>query len=167
MPHKDPEIRRAYFKKRREENPGANYAAVKAWRKKNPEKVSAQNRRRHIRRREHIKKQQKAWKLRNIERVRKLDAALHRAARQADPEAERRRIQRMKDRRIERQEQVAGRSRPNHCELCDDAVEPVFDHCHASQKFRGWICHRCNRVLGSVKDSPELLSKMIKYLQEH
>ena len=40
----------------------------------------------------------------------------------------------------------------------------VFDHCHQSNSFRGWICDRCNKVLGLVKDSVELLNKMGTYL---
>lgn len=44
-------------------------------------------------------------------------------------------------------------------------VMTVFDQCHDGGHFREWICDRCNRVLGSVKDNIELLKDMIKYLE--
>lgn len=40
----------------------------------------------------------------------------------------------------------------------------VFDHCHASGKFRGLICHYCNLVLGAAKDKPETLIAAAQYL---
>ncbi len=69
-------------------------------------------------------------------------------------------------RRIE-EEVIAGRPRPTCCEICgDDSRKIVFDHCHNTGHFRGFICDQCNRILGLVKDSPRLLEKMAKYLQE-
>ena len=59
---------------------------------------------------------------------------------------------------------MAGRPRPANCELCAEAAFTKFDHCHMTGKFRGWLCDRCNRTLGQVKDSRELLAKMIEYL---
>ncbi len=41
------------------------------------------------------------------------------------------------------------------------------DHCHINGNVRGLICHRCNYVLGMVKDDPELLEKMGKYIRFH
>lgn len=34
----------------------------------------------------------------------------------------------------------------------------------ATGVFRGWLCQNCNRALGYVHDSVELLQKMIEYL---
>ena len=58
----------------------------------------------------------------------------------------------------------AGRSRPKVCDLCKRPGKICFDHCHATGKFRGWLCHKCNITLGYVDDSPELLRKLAKYL---
>lgn len=41
----------------------------------------------------------------------------------------------------------------------------VVDHCHGTGKVRGLLCHNCNRALGLMKDSPELLRKAAEYLQ--
>jgi hypothetical protein len=39
------------------------------------------------------------------------------------------------------------------------------DHCHKTGKFRGFICNRCNKVLGYMNDSSELLEKAVLYLK--
>lgn len=67
--------------------------------------------------------------------------------------------------RLQQKEQLAGRPRPNKCELCNGSSQPEFDHCHVTGKFRGWLCGRCNRTLGFVNDSTELLKRMIQYLE--
>jgi len=65
-------------------------------------------------------------------------------------------------------ESFAGRVMPEKCEVCKESSESGhrlnFDHCHSSHLFRGWICGRCNRVLGVAKDSPQLLRKLADYL---
>lgn len=62
-------------------------------------------------------------------------------------------------------EEVAGRKKPQECELCGEVGRICFDHNHTNEKFRGWICYRCNIVLGFVNDNVELLIKMIGYLE--
>ena len=60
----------------------------------------------------------------------------------------------------------APRPKPDQCEICGAFGEICFDHDHMTNKFRGWICKRCNFVLGMVKDSQDLLIKLSKYLYE-
>jgi hypothetical protein len=43
----------------------------------------------------------------------------------------------------------------------------VIDHCHDTDTFRGWLCHKCNRSLGGFDDSEEVLQRAIQYLREH
>lgn len=40
------------------------------------------------------------------------------------------------------------------------------DHCHATGKVRGLLCHHCNAGLGHLKDSKEILERAIRYLDE-
>lgn len=64
------------------------------------------------------------------------------------------------------QEKVAGRPKPELCELCGGAGRICFDHDHVTGNFRGWICSTCNTALGHARDNPELLYKMISYLNK-
>ena len=41
----------------------------------------------------------------------------------------------------------------------------AVDHCHTTGKVRGLLCNTCNRGLGLLKDSPELLQRALKYLK--
>ncbi len=60
----------------------------------------------------------------------------------------------------------AGRIKPERCELCGEkSVKICFDHDHATGKFRGWICTKCNVVLGMVKDDIEQLERLKIYLK--
>lgn len=39
------------------------------------------------------------------------------------------------------------------------------DHCHTSNRIRGLLCHSCNRAIGLLQDSPDLLEKAAAYLK--
>lgn len=41
------------------------------------------------------------------------------------------------------------------------------DHDHSTGKIRGLLCNNCNRALGLLQDSTELLEKAIKYLERN
>ena len=43
----------------------------------------------------------------------------------------------------------------------------VWDHNHGTGKFRGWLCDRCNRVLGLCGDNPVTLKLLAMYLEVH
>ncbi len=40
-----------------------------------------------------------------------------------------------------------------------------LDHNHDTGEFRGWLCHMCNRLLGTAGDSVKTLRKAVKYLK--
>ena len=68
-------------------------------------------------------------------------------------------------------EKKATRAKPNRCEICgklssDLNVGLHFDHDHNTGEFRGWLCRRCNIVLGFVEDNVEILENLIKYLKK-
>lgn len=42
----------------------------------------------------------------------------------------------------------------------------VMDHDHTTGKYRGYICHSCNRGLGIFQDSIDTLNNAINYLKE-
>ena len=44
------------------------------------------------------------------------------------------------------------------CEVCGRPTKPFADHDHATSKFRGWVCSRCNLGLGFVETPGWLVS---------
>lgn len=53
-----------------------------------------------------------------------------------------------------------------HCPICSREVKLVLDHCHTTNKVRGFICNDCNWGLGHFKDNPKSLLQAIKYLKQ-
>ena len=55
------------------------------------------------------------------------------------------------------------------CAICGDAESRdrrlSLDHDHETGELRGFLCSRCNLILGQVKDSPELLERAVVYLK--
>ena len=58
---------------------------------------------------------------------------------------------------------------PECCEVCGKknkaGTNLSFDHDHKTGKFRGWLCSKCNRILGFADDDIEILEKLIVYLK--
>lgn len=151
---------------RRVANPDANYARVKAWRAANPEKWAEHSKRYAQKYPEKRRAAVDRYIQRNPEKVKAQSAAWHRNRRKSDPEGNRRRVAAFKARSELVLAEIAGRPRPKICDLCHEESKIVFDHCHMYGQFRGWICDRCNKVLGLVKDSNILLAAMAKYVED-
>jgi len=43
----------------------------------------------------------------------------------------------------------------------------VLDHCHTTNTFRGWLCHKCNRGLGNFNDRIDILKRAVLYLSKN
>jgi hypothetical protein len=58
---------------------------------------------------------------------------------------------------------------PDHCENCKCVLDKGFkthlDHDHATGKFRGWLCNRCNLGIGALGDTIDGLQRAIDYLK--
>lgn len=147
-----------------------NYEVVKAWRKNNKDKVNEQARRYRAKHPETSRKAALKYRAKNLKMINEYEREYQRN-RRLTPEykaAQKIRTQRFKAKVRVEQERIAGRQCPELCELCNGVNgRIVFDHCHIKGHFRGWICDRCNRVLGSVKDDIILLELMIKYLENN
>jgi hypothetical protein len=83
----------------------------------------------------------------------------------ATPEAR----QRIRARTAATLESLAGRPRPEVCDLCagppDEGKSLHYDHCHQTGSFRGWLCRECNLMLGNARDNPQRLRDGAAYLE--
>lgn len=52
------------------------------------------------------------------------------------------------------------------CSICGSSSE-VLDHNHDTGEVRDSLCNNCNRALGLMKDSPDILLSAFKYLKKH
>ena len=64
-----------------------------------------------------------------------------------------------------KKEKLAGRKKPTNCEVCGSEKIIEFDHNHKTNKFRGWLCHKCNMVIGIVNDDTKILQLLVKYIE--
>ena len=58
------------------------------------------------------------------------------------------------------------------CEVCgSDGTDTQkglhIDHCHATNRVRGCLCHFCNIALGNLKDDKALVIKLGEYLDKY
>ncbi len=42
----------------------------------------------------------------------------------------------------------------------------AVDHCHATGRVRGLLCHRCNSAIGMMRESAELMRRAADYLNK-
>lgn len=72
----------------------------------------------------------------------------------------------LKQNHIRNRELLAARPQPDQCDVCaGNQGGIVFDHCHKTLNFRGWLCNGCNRALGFVNDDPRRLRMLASYLE--
>ena len=56
--------------------------------------------------------------------------------------------------------------RNNLCDICNKYNSCLHvDHCHITNRVRGYLCGSCNRGIGLLKDSAEVCYKAYKYLE--
>lgn len=152
-------------RQRRERNPELNYARVKAWRKLHPEERTEEARRYRKKYPDRQKVIDKRFREKHGDRLRPIEAERARTKRRNDPEGNRQRLAKFKAKREQALWEIAGRPRPDICEICKEKAKIVFDHCHVGNFFRGWVCDRCNKVLGLTCDSVSLLRGLADYLE--
>ena len=148
-----------------------NPERIREWKRNNPEKVKASGRRYYEANKEKLNKRAMDWAKENKDKVKANGAKYKREKWRTDPDFRQKTKDSALRNRKKRLELMAGRPRSEACELCGQIPKPtqnartvVFDHCHATGKFRGWLCDRCNKVLGLVYDDQDLLLKMRDYL---
>lgn len=129
--------------------------ASRMYRLRNPERVRANGRKWYAANSEKRKASQKAWyqKTRNCPGYKEKANALARKSY----------LPRSKKQILEA---TGGLPRPLVCDVCGGKTRISLDHCPKKLVFRGWLCMSCNLVLEHVKDDPDRLRKLAKYLEE-
>jgi len=51
------------------------------------------------------------------------------------------------------------------CTCCGAVRRLHMDHCHRTDRFRGWICSHCNQMIGLAGESRAGLQAGIRYLE--
>jgi hypothetical protein len=63
------------------------------------------------------------------------------------------------------------KAQDNRCAICGNELgskqRTHIDHDHLTGKLRKILCNPCNRGIGYLQDSPEILLKAAQYLQSH
>lgn len=115
------------------------------WKQKNPKQQQI------------INKRSRDWYFNNLEENRKK----HRQHYKENKETY---LLSAKRRREDMQERMAGRPRPDTCEVCNQEGVISFDHDHKTGKFRGWLCRECNSILGFANDDYKLLKRLATFV---
>ena len=56
--------------------------------------------------------------------------------------------------------------RPEYCECCGKIPRKwCLDHDHKTDKFRGWLCDKCNTGIGKLGDDLKGVKMAVKYLE--
>lgn len=64
-------------------------------------------------------------------------------------------------------------NRGDNCHACGKVFEAVgkhrrnLDHCHKTNVIRGFLCTRCNTILGLCDESATVLNNIKKYMSKH
>ena len=61
---------------------------------------------------------------------------------------------------------IYGKPKNKPCRVCDKKIPLVFDHCHKTSLFRGWICKDCNAAIGKLGDDLQGIERARTYLKE-
>ena len=51
------------------------------------------------------------------------------------------------------------------CEVCGTTDTLCYDHDHNTLLFRGILCRECNRALGLLRDSEDIVYNLYKYIK--
>lgn len=127
-----------YSPERYQQNKEHYNAKSKAWREKNPERAKENRKRNYELNKERNLQYSKEY---NLQRKFKLSLEEY---------------------------QVLSDKQGNVCAICGSSCTRslAVDHNHNTGEIRGLLCNSCNRGIGYLKDSPDILRKAISYLEK-
>lgn len=142
----------------------------KEYQKKNLEKTKKQRRKWREANKEKLRISNRIYREKNKEKIAKKQKAYRgnrflQALRSSKEKATSRGYERCRNSETELREIFNGK-----CHVCGASEEILnhklcLDHCHITGQARGWLCHNCNRSLGLLHDSLELVLHLAEYLK--
>lgn len=69
---------------------------------------------------------------------------------------------------IEKYEEMI-QQQDGNCAICNrrPGTSLHVDHCHKTGKIRELLCNSCNTAMGSLRENPEIIRSMLKYIAKH
>lgn len=138
------------------------------WNKNNPERYAEIKKAYRLRNLEKIRKTNREWAKRNRKWRREYERKYR-----SRPEIKKHYREYMLRWHLFRREKIVGLPKPQKCPVCKRKPlggkrgkgRMVVDHDHKTGRVRGWLCDDCNVALGRVNDSVLILKGLIKYLK--
>jgi hypothetical protein len=158
MPHKDPDVRRAYAREYAEKRRRA--AGVEP-RSDVPFDPVEWRKRYYERNRERLLAEAKERYHKNGDRNRTLAKARYKPERARANTLKRQYGMTLEDEQRMRLEQNGA------CAICGEVVNLVVDHDHETGVVRGLLCNACNSALGYFRDDPARMDAARRYLGYH
>src|SRR5882672_6376479 len=56
--------------------------------------------------------------------------------------------------------------KPIACDECGSPDQICLDHCHITGLPRGWLCSKCNTIIGFADDDPNRLRALAEYIEK-
>ena len=133
-------------------------ATQKRYREKHRERLKTNMRKWYAANKEKQQARNKVWKQKNPEKVK----VLRDRYRQQNKEYYKRYMRSWRRKQLV---EPPPYEPPANCEACGrPLLKPNLDHCHTTNRFRGWLCNPCNAALGMLGDSPEGVRKLLDYI---
>jgi len=168
VPYKNLEQRAKYLREYRQKNKERINESRRAWEAANPEKRAEQQRRYWANNQGELLSRAAVRRMRPEERAYQQEYRNTHRVRQRELN----RIATLRQYGLtpESFEELL-RGQGGRCAICRSA-EPTswgwhVDHCHATDRVRGVLCHRCNVGLGHFKDDPVRLRAAVEYVERH
>lgn len=154
MPHKDPEIRKAYLREWNRRNKGYQIGRFAKRLEKDPESLRQYNR-----------ENMRRWRANNPDKV-----ALQSKNRKRNDKDKCSYLQNKYDMTLEQWKSLFI-LQGSCCAICKsywpNGANWHTDHCHKTGKVRGILCNGCNTGLGQFKDKITSLQSAISYLERY
>lgn len=133
------------------------------WRKRNPDKISANRQRDYRVNRKARIAASRRWEKKNLRRVKSVRAKWYRK----NKKIKFAKTRLWKHGMTQQQHDSLLKKQKNRCAICRKMFSetPDIDHCHKTGKNRGLLCSSCNLGLGHFKDNVKFLKTAIKYIK--